>query len=78
MGACPYDSWKKWISLSSKISSETVSRLEPINGEIHSVTELLPSTCAENKEEEREFHRHQTNEEKEANLVKYIFFNFES
>ena len=69
LGAYPYDSWKKWISLSSKISSETVARLEPINGEIHSVTELLPSSCAENKAEEREFHRHQTNEEKEANLV---------
>ena len=70
LGAYPYDSWKKWISLSSKISSETVARLEPINGEIHSVTELLPSSCAENKAEEREFHRHQTNEEKEANLVR--------
>lgn len=69
LGAYPYNSWKKWISLSSKISSETVSRLEPINGEIHSVTELLPSTCVENKEEEREFHRHQTNDEKEANLL---------
>ena len=72
LGAYPYNSWKKWISLSSKISSETVSRLEPINGEIHSVTELLPSTCVENKEEEREFHRHQTNDEKEAKLVSHI------
>merc|ERR550539_534063 len=44
LGAYPYDSWKKWVSLSNKISIETIHRLEPTSGVIHSVTELIPQT----------------------------------
>lgn len=44
LGAYPYDSWKKWVSLSNKISIETIQRLEPTSGVIHSVTELIPQT----------------------------------
>ena len=44
LGPYPYDSWKKWISLTNKISSQTISRLEPKSGKIHSVTQLVPET----------------------------------
>jgi len=42
LGAYPYDSWKKWVSLTNKISAVTIKRLEPTSGLIHSVTELIP------------------------------------
>ena len=42
LGAYPYDSWKKWVSLTNKISTVTIKRLEPTSGMIHSVTELIP------------------------------------
>ena len=69
IGAYPYDSWKKWVSLTSKISSETVSRLEPISGEIHSVTELLPNNVEDHINEQDMSMRCQSSEEREANLV---------
>ena len=37
LGAYPYDSWKKWVSLTNRISPATLSRFEI------SLTELLPS-----------------------------------
>merc|ERR550539_1091952 len=49
LGAYPYDSWKKWVSLTNKISTATIKRLEPTTGLIQSVTELLPEehkTCS--------------------------------
>ena len=70
LGPYPYESWKKWISLTSKISSQTVSRLEPIEGLIQSVTELLPSSQEEHAQEAQEQARCQSNEEREANLVR--------
>ncbi len=42
LGPYPYDEWKRWVSLTDKISSSTLSRLEPINGKVQSVTELVP------------------------------------
>nr|ACO15250.1 C20orf4 homolog [Caligus clemensi] len=43
LGPYPYDSWKKWISLTNKITDATLSRLEPSDGGvIHSVTQLVP------------------------------------
>ena len=68
-GAYPYDSWKKWVSLSSIISAETVSRLEPISGQIHSVTELLPNSVGDHIDEQETSIRCQNSEEREANLV---------
>jgi len=50
LGAYPYDSWKKWVSLTNKISTITVKRLEPPSGVIQSVTELIPETYATNRE----------------------------
>lgn len=69
LGAYPYDSWKKWVSLSSIISSETVSRLEPISGQIHSVTELLPNSVGDHIDEQETSIRCQNSEEREANLL---------
>ena len=48
MGVFPYQSWKKWISLSDQISEATLSRLEPGNKTICSVSDLVP----ENKDTE--------------------------
>jgi hypothetical protein len=31
LGAYPYSSWKKWVSLSHRISEGTLQRLEPFN-----------------------------------------------
>merc|ERR1719219_1889424 len=42
LGSYPYGSWKKWVSLSSRISDATLQRLLPLNGKISSVTEMLP------------------------------------
>ena len=42
LGAYPYGSWKKWVSLTNKISPATVKRLEPTSGMIQSVTQLIP------------------------------------
>jgi len=50
LGAYPYDSWKKWVSLTNKISSITIKRLEPPSGIIQSVTELIPETFKTNRE----------------------------
>ena len=32
LGAYPYDLWKKWVSLSNRISTDTMARLEPPSG----------------------------------------------
>lgn len=43
LGVFPYESWKKWISLSDQISDATLSRLEPTrNKNICSVSDLIP------------------------------------
>jgi len=42
LGRYPYSSWKKWVSLSNRISDATLQRLEPINRKISSVTDLIP------------------------------------
>ncbi len=42
LGPYPYDAWKRWVSLTDKISDATLARLEPANGRIQSVTELVP------------------------------------
>ena len=45
LGAYPYEeTWKKWVSLTDKISSETVARLEPRSKRISSVSQLVPGT----------------------------------
>ncbi|CAB4055286.1 AAR2 [Lepeophtheirus salmonis] len=41
-GPYPYDHWKKWISLTNRISDATLSRLEPSEGIVYSVTHLVP------------------------------------
>ena len=43
LGVYPYQSWRKWISLSDQISEATLSRLEPTNNKnICSVSDLIP------------------------------------
>lgn len=43
LGPFPYDSWKKWVSLTNKISKTTISRLEPtLDGKIRAVSEFIP------------------------------------
>ena len=42
LGVFPYQSWKKWISLSDNISDATLTRLEPTNKTICSVSDLIP------------------------------------
>ena len=46
LGAYPYDSWSKWISLSNKVTEATVNRLEPTGGKICSVADLVPSSSS--------------------------------
>ncbi|XP_059096369.1 uncharacterized protein LOC131890931 isoform X2 [Tigriopus californicus] len=53
LGAYPYDLWKKWISLTNKISSATLARLVPMNGLIQSVSELVPAQHRTNRTERR-------------------------
>ena len=50
LGVYPYQSWKKWISLSDQITEATLSRLEPTsNKNICSVSDLVPKDTAEQK-----------------------------
>nr|CAG4644194.1 EOG090X0AVR [Lepidurus arcticus] len=44
LGAYPYDKWKKWVSLTNKISTEVLSVLEPVNQVISSVPQLESQT----------------------------------
>jgi len=46
LGSYPYSSWKKWVSLSSRISDATLRRLEPLNGKISSVTDVVPDSTS--------------------------------
>ena len=69
LGAYPYDLWKKWVSLSSRISNDTIARLEPPTGFIQSVTELLPCSQDEHMEEQEMSNNCQTIDEREENLV---------
>jgi len=42
LGPYPFESWKKWISLSNHISGATLVRLEPLNKTVSSVADLMP------------------------------------
>ena len=42
LGPYPYSSWKKWVGLTSRITPQTLGRLEPARGLVHSVTQLVP------------------------------------
>ena len=44
LGPYPYSSWKKWVGLTSRITPQTLGRLEPSRGLVHSVTQLVPET----------------------------------
>merc|ERR1712029_128681 len=45
LGPYPYNSWKEWVGLTSRISPQTLSRLEPTKGGlIHAVSQLVPET----------------------------------
>lgn len=53
LGVYPYNSWKKWISLSSHISEATLSRLEPMTGKICSVADLVPDSGGEKQDDQQ-------------------------
>ncbi|XP_054760204.2 protein AAR2 homolog [Lytechinus pictus] len=42
LGAYPYESLKRWVSLTNLISEDTVTRLSPLSGQIVSVAQLVP------------------------------------
>ena len=50
LGAYPYQSWKKWVSLSNRLTSNSVTRLQPMCGPVISssteVTEDTPDNVA--------------------------------
>lgn len=41
LGVYPYESWPKWISLSNRLTEATLTRLEPLDGRICSVADLV-------------------------------------
>lgn len=43
LGAYPYDTYKKWISLTNHITLQIMERVQPYTGQISSVTQI-PST----------------------------------
>nr|CAG4634981.1 EOG090X0AVR [Alona affinis] len=43
LGPYPYESWKKWISLSNKLTVEIVEKIQPSEKKIGSVADLVPS-----------------------------------
>nr|CAG4642706.1 EOG090X0AVR [Evadne anonyx] len=43
LGPYPYANWKKWVSLSSKLTEEIVKRLEPHQKRINSAANLIAS-----------------------------------
>ena len=43
LGVYPYQTWRKWISLSDQITEATLTRLEPGNKTISSVSDLIPA-----------------------------------
>jgi len=50
LGVYPYNSWKKWISLSSHITEATLIRLEPMCKKICSVADLIPDSNSNSKD----------------------------
>ena len=44
LGAYPYQTWSKWIMLTSRLSRPEVDRLVPVNKTICAATEMLPDT----------------------------------
>jgi len=57
LGVYPYQTWRKWISLSDQITEATLVRLEPCHKNICSVSDLIPAGlegCQEEEERERE------------------------
>nr|CAG4638646.1 EOG090X0AVR [Cyclestheria hislopi] len=43
LGAYPYQSWKKWISLTNKITVDVIEKIKPLCDKISSVADLIPS-----------------------------------
>ena len=54
LGVYPYQTWRKWISLSDQITEATLARLEPVNKNICSVSDLIPAGEDSQQEEEEE------------------------
>nr|CAG4640692.1 EOG090X02H9 [Eulimnadia texana] len=42
LGAYPLESWKKWVSLSNKITGFVLDKIEPLKKKISSVADLIP------------------------------------
>ncbi|CAG0887788.1 unnamed protein product [Darwinula stevensoni] len=55
LGPFPYDSWKKWISLTGHISEDLIKNQEPICGKISSAPNLIPFTNEERKQLQRDW-----------------------
>ncbi|XP_014668420.1 PREDICTED: protein AAR2 homolog [Priapulus caudatus] len=53
LGAYPYDSYKKWVSLSSHITPAAVARLQPLSGAVVSATQLEPAAATTTAEQRR-------------------------
>ena len=51
LGVYPYQTWRKWISLSDQITEATLARLEPGNKTISSVSDLIPAGGEDSQEE---------------------------
>ncbi|KAK2720045.1 protein AAR2 homolog [Artemia franciscana] len=55
LGPYPYDTYKRWISLSHRVSKTVVEKLEPLSKRITSVADLIPSKKFEQKHRHRNF-----------------------
>ncbi|XP_013415495.2 protein AAR2 homolog [Lingula anatina] len=53
LGAYPYDSYKKWVSLSNHITESLASRLQPQSGKITAVTQLVSEGSTTQSRRER-------------------------
>jgi len=49
LGVYPYQSWRKWISLSSHLTDATLLRLEPRSKKVCSVADLIPDTTVQSQ-----------------------------
>jgi len=54
LGVYPYNSWKKWVSLTNRISPATLVRLEPIARKICSAPELVSDPRSEEERGDKE------------------------
>ncbi|CAI8012816.1 Protein AAR2 homolog [Geodia barretti] len=46
LGPYPYDTLKKWVSLSNHISQDLVTRIQPLSGKVTSVSQIVQETSA--------------------------------